>query len=39
MRKVLPLLAIAAAAALATPAFAYTDDRYAASINSPIDHT
>ena len=28
MRKVLPLLAIAAAAALATPAFAYTDDRY-----------
>ena len=28
MRKVLPLLAIAAAAALATPAMAYTDDRY-----------
>jgi hypothetical protein len=28
MRKLLPLLAIAAAAAIATPAFAYQDDRY-----------
>jgi len=28
MRKILPLLALAASAAIATPAFAYVDDRY-----------
>jgi len=28
MRKLLPIIAIAAAAAVATPAFAYQDDRY-----------